>query len=323
LSPSPSLFLGLVLLAHSLPEAKDSEIRGGVFLGQIYPSGRIYLRQFPSPPKTPAARAAKASGPGENERFTTPVRNRPAPLGALTPWPREVLAINTDAHQSLGTKVTRAWFVKVLVDEPADEKNPLWFSTEYIPGLEGMDSRLRPCGMSKYTQDTGFTYWSVDFFENTQEHCESTQGVAVYQSDFVSEHSFRVIAFHKDWKLAGYTVDSRRTPRPLQPGEPRPAVKPGSVPAPLPDEGGEAVDMKMEMEMGGEGSEDCPYGRRFRDSARRLVTAQLTRPALDLELSVYRDPLCFMHWNDIYLLDVRKGGKWVQTLELVNYKGMQ
>ena len=59
----------------------------------------------------------------------------------------------------------------------------------------------------------------------------------------------------------------------------------------------------------------------------RLPHALLIRgpegTALDLELSVYRDPLCFMHWNDIYLLYVRKGGKRVQTLERVNYEGMQ
>ena len=93
------------------------------------------------------------------------------------------VSLNSDAHKSLGTKVTRAWLVKVLVDAPSEKKNHPGFATGYIRGPEGT--------------------------------------------------------------------------------------------------------------------------------------------ALDLELSVYRDPLCFMHWNDIYLLYVRKGGKRVQTLERVNYEGMQ
>jgi hypothetical protein len=53
--------------------------------------------------------------------------------------------------------------------------------------------------MSQHRQDTGFIYWSEDFFGSTLEHCESTQGVAVYQSDYVTDHSFRAIAFHQDW----------------------------------------------------------------------------------------------------------------------------
>jgi hypothetical protein len=310
--------LGLVLLILFQPEAKESEVREAVFLGQFYPSGRIYLRQFPSQPKTPHTGAPKVSRQGENEKYTTPMRNPPVPLETLSPWPREVIAINTDAIKSMGTKATRAWLVKVLVDEPA-KKNLLGFSTEYIPGLEGMDSTHYPCGMSKHSQDTGFAYRSDDFFKNTMDHCESTQGVAVYQSEFSTDYSFRVIAFRNDWELAGVTLDPRRTPRPLQPGEQGQAAKPGSAPAPSPDETGE----ELGMEWGGEMDEDCPYGRRYRDAARRLVAVKLSRPALDLELSLYRDPLCFMHWNDIYLLDVRKGGKLVQTLELVNYKGMQ
>jgi hypothetical protein len=43
------------------------------------------------------------------------------------------------------------------------------------------------------------------------------------------------------------------------------------------------------VDLGEEGDETCPYGRRYRDAAKMLVTARLTRP----------------------------------TLELVNYKGMQ
>lgn len=315
---SPVLSLCFVLVALSIPSAKDSEIRKAVFLGQIYPSGRIYLKQFPSPPDPPSDNDPKASTPPDNLQYTTAMRNPPVPLAALAPWPREVVAINVDAHKTKGARVTRARFVKVLVDDPG-KKNQDGFATEYIPGLEAMDSIHYPCGMSENRQDTGFSYWSEDFFEYTMDHCESTQGVAVYQSDYITDHSFRVLAFRKDWELAGYKVDSRRTPRPLQPGETVRVGKAGAGREPSQDGNGEVYG----MDLGENGGEPCLYGRRYRDAAKALVTAKLSRPALDLELSQYRDPLCFMHWNDIYLLDVRSDGKLVQTLELVNYRGMQ
>ncbi len=287
-----------------------------VFLGQIYPSGRIYLKPFP----------AKAAGPVAEdvfEQYTHALHHAPTPLDSLSTWPKEVLAVNIDPNKTLDKKAIRAWFEKVLVDDTT--RSPRRdYATEYIPGLEGMDSSHCYCGMSKNKQDTSFRYESSDFFASLPEHCESTQGVAVYRSDFVSRRSFWVLAFAKGLQWTVFEIDTLRSPRRVQPGEKIRVSDSGYATRHL------TLSYEDEVEalsMGEEENDACLYGRRMRSDARRLVSIKLVQPAWELELSMYRDPLCFMHWNDLYLLDVRengkRSGKSVRTLELVQYQGMQ
>ncbi len=171
------------------------EIVKTIYLGQLYPSGNVYLRSF-------------REDSSKKESF----------------WPSRVRLTSLLSKSPDAAMFHDASFFEVLADETGSEGGTSVMQTRYIPGFEHMDAEHEGCDVgSKGTKNSKFVYEMVDgvpdeFFDAISDHCESNEGVAVYKVKPNQHTSYSVIA-----SSAGFDVRSiERIPghkRPLAEGE--------------------------------------------------------------------------------------------------------
>jgi hypothetical protein len=248
------------------PVFSGQNLNEHLFVGQIYPSGKVYLRHF--------------------------VQDS-IPRG---PWPRELVVYAILPGKKL-MPIQYARYLDTVPSEVVDYT----VRTIYIPGWEGMDPDHEPCGMGKINPQRGdVKLLGEDFFNTVFDHCESNEGVAIYQSQ-PSKLSYRVIAMEKSYALTPLQIQANQL-RPMTAGEQKTV----------------AQDKKQsEAQIA---SEECATVPQWIDSAHVLFEAKL-RDSLQIRLSSYLNPGCGAHLSALYVLDLMKSGRLLRTFEINQYQG--
>jgi hypothetical protein len=131
----------------------QSDRQSAFFIGQVYPSGNVYLR------------AVESDAPQE------PVH-----------WPKTLILIPMTTERSAVSARTFDATLASGSTQPA-----------HIPALEGMNDQHDACGsrVARKTEP-GFQYLSEDFFDALSDYCEPGDDVAIYRAE-ASRYSFKVL----------------------------------------------------------------------------------------------------------------------------------
>lgn len=185
----------LMTAGYSAAEEDSAEIAAHIFLGQVYPSGKVYLAPFP-PPKSSQS----------DEDYLRSYR-----------WPQAVAYQSVSAVPASANRPLPARFLSVMHDAFREiSPNVRQIEAAYIPSLEFMDERHEGCAKALYRpKNPQYRYEGADFFEQVLFSCNSNEGIGVYQGK-PGEVSFGVVAFDKSAKLSGVQYLN---------GEPRPLTR--------------------------------------------------------------------------------------------------
>ncbi len=183
------LYVSLVLCVSSLPAfgvlaagQEPDDIAARVFLGQLYPSGNIYLKPFPLPGESQSEMDYLKS-------FSWPDRIFSRALSSTDPNANQIReghlsSVMHDVHREIGP-------------------NEIRLESAYIPSLESMSDSHEGCTKELYRpRDSQYQYLGGDFFYSVLFHCEPNEGVAIYKSSELSNVSFTVMAFNTDLELS-------------------------------------------------------------------------------------------------------------------------
>jgi hypothetical protein len=267
-----------------------------ILLGQVYPSGHVYLQAF-APRGTDAARQAE----------------RPS----LETWPAAVSVLCFDPAACLDKDVGEApraatrerYFDPDQKDVKAKEGEAL--SLHYIPGLEGLDeTHNEPCRLP-YAKNKDLRYATDgggDFFSTMGDHCFSEEVVALYQ---MPEHpksaAYEAIAVASELALTDvrrYAAGDVKHPNPK-----RPVSKADQTLV-------KAQKQKLPKDF------ECSTVPGYVTDARVQLEAKLKGRKESIRISMYSDPGCAGHLGTVYVLDVLAGGKVLATAELGRYIGV-
>ncbi|HEX7089970.1 MAG TPA: hypothetical protein VF192_07525 [Longimicrobiales bacterium] len=177
--------------AASPPGAGPERLAASIYLGQVYPSGTLYLEAFEG--------AGDPAGVPDAERLLF------TPLDADVDLPPEWL----------GRWLEARWVGR------SDHADP--------PRAEGMLSPDSPCAGGDYEPREGATYaarsaaahagipWRVEEYFATVEAftCGSEHGLLLYQADEPPPRSFRVLAVRPEVRIAELDRSVAGLPRPL------------------------------------------------------------------------------------------------------------
>ena len=246
------------------------DVMQSIFLGQVYPSGRLYLKGF--------------------------VEREPQ----LAKWPKAVNAIPLAKPTAETGSTISANIMKMLKDKTVDHT----LHVRYIPGFEGMDPSHDNCGIpAKEAANPKYKYLSADFYSAIMDHCESNNGIVIYQSPANNMYSYAVIAAAKPIELIEQKIMNTDSRRPLTKTEAK-EVK--------------ALKRRTKAE---QADYECTTEPAYLDDAKQLFTAKIKGSGLHIRLSFYETPGCAGHLSSIYILDVLQEGKIVGTFELNQYQG--
>ena len=187
------LFLPLIAAwaQHGNSKTDLVALSDNIFLGQIYPSGNIYLTSF-------SEKAGDASF-----------------------WPKEISVFGLGTDKADTGKPVKASFVKVMASKIEDNV----ILSIYIPGFEKMDDEHYFCGIGKNKKDPNFKYLSHDFFYAVLDNCEMNDGIALYHTSPSKKYSYMVIAFGSQIQLSDYRIFLRNQKRPLTSDEQKEVIK--------------------------------------------------------------------------------------------------
>jgi hypothetical protein len=175
-----ALTIGVVRAADVVPNDINA-LAEGIFIGQVYPSGNVYLKSFAGDDRTGIA------------------------------WPANVTLIPISDGKSNLAFAREAAYNKILHDKTENEI----VKSVYIPRIEGVDTSHISCGLETTTATvTRFTNVSGDFFHAISSYCPPTEGVAVYKT-IPSNFSFLVVALADNIKVAENHQILEKVRRPL------------------------------------------------------------------------------------------------------------
>ncbi len=164
--------------------ADPDELAKHIYLGQLYPSGNIYL----VPP-------APAQNEGSEKTFQ---------------WPDTIFFHSLAAIDPYAGKTLAGHFSGVLHD--AVDGNV--YQTPYIPSLESMDDEHNACdGRPKKPKNSHYLYLGEDFFKQVFDNCNPTEGTSIYKAEQnTGVFSYAVVAFDKEIPLSEFKIwkDKRR-----------------------------------------------------------------------------------------------------------------
>jgi hypothetical protein len=193
------IYISLVLCVSSLTALgswagqEPDDIAARIFLGQVYPSGNVYLKPFPLP---------------------TESQSEMDYLRAFS-WPDRVFFQALSSTDPYATESREGHFSSVMHDQREVEPNVIQLESAYIPALESMDDWHEGCTKEFYKpRNPQYQYLGGDFFSSAFFHCEPNEGVAIYTSSHSSNVSFTVMAFNADLELSDLERLNGR-PRPL------------------------------------------------------------------------------------------------------------
>ena len=176
-----------VAIAASPKVSTPVELVGqNIFLGQVYPSGNLYLKGFTDD------------------------------LGEITAkaWPPKILFRGFSKEEG-AARIRFADFKHALKDTVKDGKQ----YSLYFPGVEGMDNGHAVCGQeSEYKPNPEHLYLDPDFFYTVFDYCDSNNGTVLYVTG-KSRESYRVIAFGPSLAVENIQIADGTEGRPLAPGE--------------------------------------------------------------------------------------------------------
>lgn len=180
-----SLTLTVSSMTGSEVEIRADEIAGDLYLGQVYPSGNIYLKAF----------------------YET--------IQPRSFWPDRITYHSLMSRHPAAAKFYEASFVKVMKDRKEKTGYGHRVYPVYIPYEEGMQKDV--CNRDKkFHADPSKQYLdSGDFFDSQLLHCEANEGVAVYRGIPNQGLSFKVVAFGGKFELENPELLSGSTLRPL------------------------------------------------------------------------------------------------------------
>ena len=177
------LLLPYILLIVSQTPAKEppdlEDLDHHMFIGQVYPSGNVYVRKF-----------MDISDP-------------------TAEWPHEIhltpVAVGADLPST-----SPAQFIRPMESEI--ENNAV--KSVFIPGAESMNEGHNGCGAGEVKKENpSFKELSGDFFYAILDHCEPNDGIAIFQIR-PSRYSYLVIGTDGTVSLSNPKV-IERTKRPL------------------------------------------------------------------------------------------------------------
>ncbi len=162
-------------------------VRQNFFLGQVYPSGNVYLKGFSDEMSDNAGRA----------------------------WPVRVMFRGV-LDEPASSRFQFADFKTELHDTV---KGGVQYS-KYFPGTEHMDDQHVTCGgEDEYTKNKAWGYLEPDFFLTGSAYCDSNKGVALYITKGKNTQSFRVVATGGMLQVGNIEISNGSKGRPLVAGE--------------------------------------------------------------------------------------------------------
>jgi len=264
----------LLVFVGSVSYSKEIQIdtlSAELFLGQVYPSGNMYLKSFKENVKQ-WPKSLNYTGIGKSKKMKK--------IGAIR----------------------SATFSKVL-GEVVDQKTHT-LKAIFIPNQEQMEDNHDDCGFGKKKRNRKYAYKEgPDFFESIIDQCDSTDGVAVYESKGDGKISYNVLAYAPSLGTVEIKPlsKSKRKPTPSEQKEIKAA---------------KARVKKQDAEFG------CSTNAAFLDEAIELYLFKFSKTLTEAKLSTYSTPGCAGHLAFIYVLDTIKQGKILYTETIVNYVGV-
>ncbi len=165
-----------------------------IFLGQAYPSGKVYLRPFPIPGKSLS----------ENDYLKSFV------------WPKFIKYRSLSGSNAYAAILRECGFIEAMHDGEIEiEPGVSQVQSAYIPGLECMDDFHEGCTKKFYRpKNPRYKYLGRDFFEQILDNCNSNEGTAIYKSNDTGVCSFMVIAYDPGLQVSNIELSEGKV-RPL------------------------------------------------------------------------------------------------------------
>lgn len=285
----PARILSVVIISvlmgvcHLFAESNYDDIVSNIFLGQVYPSGHVYLRPF--------LLNNNSQSSDDNLKNIS--------------WPDEVFFQSFSSTAPIANRLRKARFLKVI-NEPQIEIGPNTYQTEsiYIPAVESMDVSndwANKKGFKSVNPD--YKYLGNDFYR--MEMCtdlDSNEGTAMYIADSKNKYSYMVVAFGKNLHLSQITLL-------------------GGIGRPLSSDEYKTVSNQREQEKKFEMEGNSTTNPNYLDNARSYFDANVERTDLSIRLSQYASPGLYGHSTDIYVLDVMQNNVVMKTYELHKWLG--
>jgi len=166
-------------------EREYDDIVKSVFLGQVYPSGNIYLRTFDEI------------------------------AGDSFFWPGSITYHSLMSNHHTAVKFGDASFVKTMKDPRERTRYGYRILPVYIPYEEGMQDDV--CNPTRELKEGPVKKYldSGDFFDSAFYHCDVNDSVAVYTCAPNKRFSFQVVAFPKELEIENPNLLLGLTKRPL------------------------------------------------------------------------------------------------------------
>ncbi|HMQ10153.1 MAG TPA: hypothetical protein PKC21_06065 [Oligoflexia bacterium] len=161
-----------------------------VFLGQIYPSGKIYVKSIKDNP--------------DNKSFN---------------WPKSIQFHALVANKTHGQ--TKTFFSATWEKLFSNPERSSQINHAYIPAYEQMPHNHMPCSKDTLKPNKDYTYlnntyYLNDFFDLVLDYCAENSTTAVYNSNKKSNFSYPIIAFTSTiGEPISITRYSKKTLRPL------------------------------------------------------------------------------------------------------------
>ncbi len=164
------------------------ELARHIYLGQLYPSGNIYLVPFPFP-------GASQSEDDYRKAFQ---------------WPESLFFHSLASIDPYAGKTQAAHFSGALHDAVVGNV----YQTTYIPSLESMDDEHNACDeRPRKPKNSHYLYLGEDFFNQVLDNCNAAEGTSIYKAEQnTGVFSYAVVAFDKEIPLSEFRIwkDKRR-----------------------------------------------------------------------------------------------------------------
>ncbi|NIO19823.1 MAG: hypothetical protein GTN76_03550 [Candidatus Aenigmarchaeota archaeon] len=170
---------------------------------------------------------------------------------------------------------------------------------EYIPGLEGFDEdHNEPCGWEYEKLKSETDRYIPDFFRTVFDYCAYEEGVSQYKIDIKGLGPSHIVAFEDSLRPETQTLSIKGKKRPMS------------------EEEKERVQELKKRDL-----TDCYTVPHFIDSAKQLLSIKFLNSEYEIRISSYRNAGCGGHLAHIYVLDLIKNKKVLDTYEVSHYYG--
>jgi len=269
-----------------------------IMLGQVYPSGNLYLKSFTSV-KSAAANLSDADDLGGN----TALRQSSSQVMGYC---MEKDVCSDPAVNSAVIKFKRIGMINPVLSAETIRDGYTVESDLYLPAKEGMVGKAdTECGAS-FKKNPAFNYVGDDFFRTVIDYCSFDDGDQIihYQSTTppIKNLSYQIFAVAYDVHLKNMHYFSEGIKRPLT--------------------NTEKIEVaRQKADMAKQDLTDCTTNPSYLNDAKKILEADVENTPYQLRLSYYDQSGCGGHLALYYILDILNKGKLIQSYYMTHYLG--